>query len=299
MHLLEIGDLHKSFGDKVVLAGLSFSIASGEIYGLLGANGSGKTTTISIISRMIAADAGTVSFGGSAPHESAEPRLGIVPQEIALYRHLTCRETLEFFASLHGFRSNQRRSLAEQCLREMALEQQAESLALELSGGMLRRMNIAVGLVHHPTLLVLDEPTAGLDLDSRNRLWELIRGLSSRGTSILLTTHYLEEAETLCSRIGILKDGRLAAEGSMAELRALIPAEEVALIQGGDSELICERAAHHGLVFRRSVDAVSVWLPDRMRMEDVANYFSGLSIRSILLRPVRLEDVYAEVTRAA
>lgn len=296
--VLEVRGLTKSFGDVRVLAGLSFAVGPGEVYGLLGPNGAGKTTCINIICGLLAADAGTVRLAGAAPDDTTRRRIGVVPQEIALYRHLTCLENLVFFADVYGGAKERRRARAIECLDAVGLGDRADSPVANLSGGMHRRLNVAVGLIHEPLLLILDEPTVGLDLQARHRSWELVRALRSSGTTILLTTHYLEEAEALCDRIGIMADGRIAAEGSMADLRSLIPAKELAIARADDRDAVERRAESLGLEYRSAADGVTVWLPERRHLERVAEDFAGLSVRSLSVRPVGLEQIYQEVLRA-
>lgn len=294
--VLEISDVKMAFDGTPVLDGLDFAVASGEVYGLLGSNGAGKTTCINIICGLLEADGGSVRVAGKAPGEGGRREIGVVPQEIALYRHLTCMENLLFFASAHDVAKDRRRERAERCLSAVGLGDRADDLVATLSGGMHRRLNVAVGMVHDPQLLILDEPTVGLDLEARQRSWELIATLRKTGTTILLTTHYLEEAETLCSRIGIVSGGTIAAEGSMTELRALIPAVELGIVIADNPGEIGRRARELGFEYRTTGDAVTVWLPERRSLEQVADDFAGLSVRSLSVRPVGLEQVYQEVT---
>jgi len=294
--VLEVRGLIKAFGGAPVLAGLDFSIASGEVYGLLGPNGAGKTTCINIICGLLAADAGSVRLVGTAPDDHTRREIGVVPQEIALYQQLTCRENLLFFASAYGIGTGESRERAERCLESVGLEERGDDLVATLSGGMHRRLNVAVGLIHEPRLLILDEPTVGLDLEARHRSWELIETLRRTGTTILLTTHYLEEAEALCSRIGIMAAGRIAAEGSMTELRRRIAAAELAIIHADDRTAIETRADRLGFEYRTTGDTVTVWLPEGRNLERVADDFGGLAVRSLSVRPVGLEQIYQEVT---
>jgi len=294
--VLEVRGLKKAFGDAPVLTGLEFSVARGEVYGLLGPNGAGKTTCINIICGLLESDAGSVRLTGEVPNEGTRREIGVVPQEIALYRQLTCVENLLFFADAYGVKKELRHERAVRCLEAVGLEDRADDVVAALSGGMHRRLNVAVGLIHEPRLLILDEPTVGLDLEARHRSWELIETLRRSGTTILLTTHYLEEAEVLCSRIGILVGGRIAAEGSMTELRGLIPAAELAIVHADDPGAIERRAESLGVEYRTTGDAVTVWLPERHDLERVADDFAGLAVRSLSVRPVGLEQIYQEVT---
>ncbi len=295
--VLDVRGLLKSFGAVPVLAGLDLSVARGETYGLLGPNGAGKTTCINIICGLLAADGGSVRLAGRTDDEDARRKIGVVPQEIALYLQLTCIENLTFFARAYGVERKRRRERAETCLEAVGLEDRANDLVATLSGGMHRRLNVAVGLIHEPLLLILDEPTVGLDLEARQRSWELIETLRRSGTTILLTTHYLEEAEALCGRIGIMVAGRIGAEGSMNDLRSLVPAAELAIVRGNDPGAIASRTEQLGFEYRTAGDVVTVWLPERRSLELVADDFAGLSVRSLSVRPVGLEQIYQEVTR--
>lgn len=296
MTFLDVRQLRKSFNGQRALSGLSFCVERGEVYGLVGPNGAGKTTTINIICGLLAADDGVVNVDGDPPTAATRRRLGITPQAIALYRDLTAEGNLSFFAGLYGLNRRARRRRVAECLRTVGLEERAASRVEELSGGMQRRLHIAVALLHEPPLIILDEPTVGLDLEARRRVWDVIRGLAIEGRAILLTTHHLEEAEFLCTRIGVMADGRLAAEGPMEELRALIPAAQLAVIEAADLGAVRQRAADRGLECRSAAGAVTVWLPRVADLDEVAGYFSGIPLRSLSLKRVGLEEVFAEVT---
>jgi ABC-2 type transport system ATP-binding protein len=299
MTFLDVRHLEKRFNGRRALAGLSFSVDRGEVYGLVGPNGAGKTTTINIICNLLLQDGGEVTIDGAPVSPATRTRIGIAPQEIALYRDLTAAQNLVFFAGLYGLNEHSRYRRAGECLAAVGLEQRADSVVSELSGGMQRRLHIAVALLHEPPLLILDEPTVGLDLDARHRVWEVIDRLRREGRTILLTTHHLDEAEVLCSRIGILSLGKLVAEGSMDELRGLIPAAELAVVEAEDLSAVRECAAEHGLTYRDAPHAVTAWLPHRAELQEVASYFDGIPLRSLSLKPVGLAEVFAEVTRQA
>ncbi|GLY49833.1 ABC transporter ATP-binding protein [Lentzea sp. NBRC 102530] len=217
MTVLSCSGLRRRFGDVLAVDDVSFTIGEGETYGLLGPNGAGKTTTISMITGVLERDAGEVVVAGvpmSTRTVAAKRLVGYVPQELALYPDLTGRENLRFFASLHGAA----RSRVEHVLGVVGLADRADDLAREYSGGMKRRLNVAIGLLHEPKLLVLDEPTAGVDPQSRNQIIENVRTLAAGGMAVLYTTHYMEEAERLCDRVGVIDSGRLVAEGTRREL---------------------------------------------------------------------------------
>src|SRR5438309_2741600 len=217
--------LAKRFGHRVAVDGVGFHIRSGERYGLLGPNGAGKTTTISMICGLLRADRGEVRVAGLPVDQqatTAKAAIGFVPQEIALYPDLTGRENLRFFARLYGRRGAVRDERVAACLDLVGLADRADERVDTYSGGMQRRLNIAAGLLHQPRLLVLDEPTVGVDPQSRNAILESVEALGRSGLAVLYTTHYMEEAQRLCDRIGILDEGRLIAEGTRDELVALI-----------------------------------------------------------------------------
>lgn len=223
--VLRCEGLVRRFGDRTAVDGLSFEIGVGETYGLLGPNGSGKTTTISMICGILTADAGTVVLDGQPLTPStidAKRAIGLVPQEIALYQDLTAAENLRFFGRLQGLRGKALSARVDSVLDIVVLRDRANDRVQEFSGGMKRRVNIAVGLLHEPQLLVLDEPTVGVDPQSRNQILASVEQLGDAGLSVLYTTHYMEEAERLCDRIGILDQGTLIAEGSQAELVASV-----------------------------------------------------------------------------
>jgi ABC-2 type transport system ATP-binding protein len=213
--------LRRTFGDRTAVDDVSFSIAAGETYGLLGPNGAGKTTTISMLCGVLEADAGTVEVGGrpvSPRHPEGRGAIGYVPQDIALYPDLTARENLRFFGRLQGLSGRRLDQRIAASLDVVGLADRADDRTETYSGGMKRRANIAVGLLHEPQLLVLDEPTVGVDPQSRTAILDAVDTLGGEGLAVLYTTHYMEEAERLCNRVGIIDEGRLVAEGTRREL---------------------------------------------------------------------------------
>lgn len=295
--MLKVDELQKRYGDRAVLEDLTFAIAPGEVYGLLGPNGAGKTTTINIICGLLSADQGQVRVDGVPVSEATKPWIGIAPQENLLYRSLSCAENLNFFAQIYGLSRDERRSQVQKCLEAVSLGDRAHSPVSTLSGGMQRRLSVAVALVHRPRLLILDEPTTGLDIEARYELWTLIQQLRQQGMTILLTTHLLEEAERLCQRIGILKGGRLMAEGTMEELRQRIHAAEIVIVQTPDETTAIARAKECGFTPRRYGSDLAFWLPESLSLKDILDRFEGVPIDSIARQPVRLEHVYMEVTQ--
>ncbi|HSL57130.1 MAG TPA: ABC transporter ATP-binding protein [Acidimicrobiales bacterium] len=213
--------LRKSFGDRLAVDDVSFHIAPGETYGLLGPNGAGKTTTISMLCGVLAADAGEVVVAGrpvSPSTPEARGAIGFVPQDLALYPDLSAHENLRFFGRLQGLAGRELDARIAATLEVVGLTDRAGDRVDDYSGGMKRRANIAVGLLHEPSLLVLDEPTVGVDPQSRNAILDAVDALGRDGLAVLYTTHYMEEAERLCHRVGIIDEGRLVAEGTRREL---------------------------------------------------------------------------------
>jgi ABC-2 type transport system ATP-binding protein len=223
--ILRCAGLRKTFDERVAVSDVGFDVARGETYGLLGPNGAGKTTTISMICGLLARDAGEVEVAGRPidPHAvEAKAAIGYVPQEIALYPDLSGEENLRFFGSLYGVAGADLDDRVSRVLETVALTDRKDDRAQEYSGGMQRRLNIALGLLNDPQLLVLDEPTVGVDPQSRNAILESVARSSDEGMAILYTTHYMEEAERLCDRVGIIDEGLLRAEGTRRELVGLV-----------------------------------------------------------------------------
>ena len=221
--MLSCRGLRKAYGDRVAVDGVGFAIARGETYGLLGPNGAGKTTTISMVCGLVARDEGEVVVAGQSMDEratGAKAAIGLVPQEVALYDDLSAEENLRFFGRLQGLVGRELTARVSEVLELVGLADRARERVGVYSGGMKRRANIGVGLLHRPQLLVLDEPTVGVDPQSRNAILGSVEALGDEGLSVLYTTHYMEEAERLCDRIGIIDEGRLVAEGTRRELVA-------------------------------------------------------------------------------
>lgn len=220
--MLRVQRLVKAFAAVRAVDSVSFDVGPGEIYGLLGPNGAGKTTTISMISGLLKPDTGEVIVAGRpfwSDPQKAKRVMGVVPQDLAIYEELTGRENLEFWGSLAGLRSSDAKARATELLEALTLTDRARDAVKHYSGGMKRRINLGCALLHRPKLLLLDEPTVGIDPQARLNILDFIRNLRASGTAILYTTHYLEEAEALCQRIGIIDHGRLLAEGTLKELQ--------------------------------------------------------------------------------
>jgi len=300
--------LTKSFGDHTVVDNLGFAIAHGETYGLLGPNGAGKTTAISMLCGLLRRDDGTVTVMG---HDlDTEPRevqasIGYVPQDLAIYPDLSAAENLLFFGRLQGLRGKALADRTEHVLETVGLADRAKDRAEDFSGGMKRRLNIGIGLLHEPQLLVLDEPTVGVDPQSRDSILASVEQLGATGIGVLYTTHYMEEAERLCDRVGIIDHGKLIAEGTRRELVDLIGEHDhlrLELGQAGDTLADRLRAlpevhtavADSGAVDLALDDAYSV-LP---RILAEAND-AGARVLSIEVKEPDLEEVFLQLTGRA
>jgi ABC-2 type transport system ATP-binding protein len=306
--VLACDGLRKTYGARVAVDCVGFSIARGETYGLLGPNGAGKTTTISMVCGLLERDAGSVTVAGRpmAPGATdAKAAIGLVPQEVALYDDLSCEENLEFFGRLQGLGGAVLAERVAEVLDLVGLADRARDHVGDYSGGMKRRANIAAGLLHHPQLLVLDEPTVGVDPQSRNAILESIEALGGEGLSVLYTTHYMEEAERLCDRVGIIDEGRLAAEGTRRDLVAQLGASDRVDVSGtGDLAAFAEACATRPGVLgvdRRDGGVV-------VRVEDGAAALAGIvtaaehtgtAIGAIELTEPDLEDVFLALTGKA
>ena len=226
-------DLHKSFNEHKAVNGVSFTIYKGEIFGFLGPNGAGKTTTIRMLSTVLEPDSGDVTVGGYSIRDNADDvrnLIGVCPQELALYEDLSALDNMVFFGRMVGLNGKEARAQSMTHLELMGLTERARGKVAKFSGGMKRRVNLAIALMGHPELLFLDEPTVGIDPQSRNNIYETIEGLRDGGMTILYTTHYMEEADRLCSRVAIIDGGQIIAIDTPLELKKQIgPPEQVTL----------------------------------------------------------------------
>jgi ABC-2 type transport system ATP-binding protein len=295
--MLRIKNLTKSYKNRQVLQNLTFSIQPGEVYGLLGANGAGKTTTINIICNLLNADKGYITINHQPISETTKKFIGIAPQENLLYKSLSCAENLNFFADIYGLDGKTKEQQIIATLEAVNLLDRAKSPVETLSGGMQRRLNIAVALVHQPQLVILDEPTTGLDIEARYEIWELICNLKNQGMTILLTTHLLDEAERLCNRLGILKDGKILAEGSLSELKSLIPGQEILMLKTTQEEKAIALAQEYGFTPRRYGNDLAFLVPEALELKEILVKFDSVPIDSISRQSVRLEHIYIEITQ--
>jgi ABC-2 type transport system ATP-binding protein len=301
-------DLRKRYGERTAVDGVGFEIAAGETYGLLGPNGAGKTTSISMICGLLRRDGGEVLVAGrpidiGATH--AKAAIGYVPQDLAIYPDLTARENLAFFGRLQRLRGTELDRRVDEVLAITDLTDRAGDRTESFSGGMKRRLNIGIGLLHHPRLLVLDEPTVGVDPQSRNAILSSVAALEQEGMAILYTTHYMEEAERLCDRIGIIDEGKIRAEGTRRELVALVGGKDrVEMVAGGTvGPATAALRALAGVEEATASDGRIVLVVDEARhvlpliLETAAG--AGAVVRSVEVIEPDLEAVFLHLTGKA
>lgn len=296
---LHIDALVKRFGQVTAVDGVALELRAGECLGLLGPNGAGKSTLIrSIVGRVIP-DVGTISvFGAPADSMAARNTLGWIPQELALYPRLSCRENLQAFGRYHGLSGAALAHAVERCLGWATLSDRSADLVKNLSGGMKRRLNMAAGLIHQPKLVLMDEPTVGVDPQSRNHIFEMIEKLRDEGMSIIYTTHYMEEAERLCDRIAIVDHGKIIAQGTHAELvqNAFGSRSQVLARFAGADERIAAWVAEHGGHAVDGVAQFTVEHPTEIAGLLEASAKAGFELLDVSLRRPNLESVFLQLT---
>ncbi|MGC5615961.1 ABC transporter ATP-binding protein [Georgenia sp. Z1491] len=306
--VLVVDGLVRRFGDLTAVDGVSFRIGRGETFGLLGPNGAGKTTTISMVAGLIPADSGTVTIAGETvgPHAVGPKRhIGLVPQSLAIYPELTARENLQYFGRLQGLAGADLKGRVEEVLDLVGLADRAKDQTKKYSGGMQRRLNIGIGLLHRPELLILDEPTVGVDPQSRNSILESVERLSVEGMAVLYTTHYMEEAERLCDRIAIVDAGKIQAEGTRDELTRLVGGvDQIVLTGTGDTEAAAAALRELDAVVDVDVERRTLRLTVHdapTAVADVVNRgtSTGLSLSDVEISRPDLESVFLHLTGKA
>jgi ABC-2 type transport system ATP-binding protein len=303
--IIEVDGLVKRYGEVAAVDGVSFSVEEGEIFGLLGPNGAGKTTTISMLSCLIDPTDGDATVAGNSirTHQLQVKRaLGVVPQDIALYPTLTALENLRFWAEMYGLKGDELKQRVAEVLAVAGLEDRAKERIETYSGGMKRRINIAAGMMHRPQVLVMDEPTVGIDPQSRNHILQTVRELNAQGMTIVYTSHYMEEVEEICERVGIIDHGKLIALGTKDELRKLVGDEDVIDLEldqvpAGAVERLAEVegvdravAGDHGIeVMSRDAGRV-------LALVLAALSETGAHVRDVHVREPNLESVFLHLT---
>ncbi|OGD19630.1 MAG: ABC transporter ATP-binding protein, partial [Candidatus Aminicenantes bacterium RBG_16_63_16] len=301
MDAIHVEKLTRTFDGLTAVDAVSFAVPEGELFGLLGPNGAGKTTTINMLSTLLRPTSGRAEVAGFdivSSRDSVRRSIGIVFQEPALDGKLTGRENLEFHAMMYGLGQSERRQRIEEVLRLVELTDKAKVLAEKYSGGMKRRLEIARGLIHRPKVLFLDEPTLGLDAQTRRHIWEYIKALNrDAGVTIILTTHYMEEADYLCDRVAIMDNGRFVALESPRALKDLLGGDVVSLEVDGDPALFLEEFRDVDWVRTRSLhegELVLTMERGERRIPEIVLLAQqkGLAVTCVHLRKPSLEDVF-------
>jgi len=308
--ILEVQNLVKQYGDFTAVKGISFNIEKGEIFSLLGPNGAGKTTTISVLSTLYTPTSGDATIGGHSITKdpmSVREVIGMVPQDLALYEDLTARENLIFWGQMYNLSGKALHHRVDEVLEQIGLTDKAKNRVKTFSGGMKRRVNIGVGLLHKPRLLFMDEPTVGIDPQSRRAILDTVKDLNKQGMTVLYTTHYMEEAEELSNRVGIIDHGEMIALGTQKELTQQVGQSETLILhleEGTNAEALARSFNEiKGIDKADASDhAVTVICPEASNVlaavVSKANE-QGIKIRSIDIREPNLEAVFLHLTGRA
>jgi ABC-2 type transport system ATP-binding protein len=303
--VIEVEQLRKVYGDLVAVDGASFTAQSGEIFGLLGPNGAGKSTTIGCICGLLTPASGHVRVLGHdvvRDGRAAREALGVVPQEIALYEDLSAAENLDYWGSVQGLTGARLKTRIGDVLELAGLADRAKEPVKKFSGGMKRRLNFAAGIIHQPKLLLLDEPTVGVDPQSRVRLLELVRAQASAGACVLYTTHYMEEAEILCDRLAVMDHGRLIAQGTLAELRDAMRERDLVRLSGlfpGDAVRTALQLLEGVEIVTLEQDQLTLSVQDAStRLPELFQSLSaaGAEVRGTTLTQPSLESLFIKLT---
>jgi len=308
--ILDVKDLKKNYGGFAAVKGITFDIMEGEIFSLLGPNGAGKTTTISMLSTLYTPTSGDATICGNSISKdpmAVKQVIGVVPQELALYEDLTARENLLFWGQMYGLSGKSLNSRVDEVLEQVGLVEKGKNKVKTYSGGMKRRVNIGVGLLHKPRLLFMDEPTVGIDPQSRRAILDTVKDLNKQGMTVLYTTHYMEEAAELSNRVGIIDHGELIALGTQDELTKQVGHTDTLILHIGENEdteaLADSLKSLDGVLEAIAVDhEVSIVTP---QAEDVlatvvgAANERGIKIHSIDIREPNLEAVFLQLTGRA
>ena len=308
--ILEVQDLVKKYGDFTAVKGISFDIKEGEIFSLLGPNGAGKTTTISMLSTLYTPTSGDATIGGHSVTKdpmAVKQVIGVVPQDIALYEDLTARENLIFWGQMYGLSGKELNSRVDEVLEQIGLTDKAKNRVKTYSGGMKRRVNIGVGLLHQPRLLFMDEPTVGIDPQSRRAILDTVKDLNKKGMTLLYTTHYMEEAQELSDRVGIIDHGELIALGTQAELTKQVGQTDTLILRIGendDPETLAQslkglNGVQHAEVTENSVAIVTPSAEEILAVVVTKANERGIKIRSMEIREPNLEAVFLHLTGRA
>jgi len=308
--ILEVHNLVKKYGDLTAVKGISFDIQEGEVFSLLGPNGAGKTTTISVLSTLYSPTSGDAVVGGHSVVEepmAVRRLIGVVPQDLAIYDELTARENLSFWGQMYGLGGKALEARIEEVLAQIGLTDRASDRVKTYSGGMKRRVNIGVGLLHQPRLLFMDEPTVGIDPQSRRAILDSVKDLNQQGMTVLYTTHYMEEAQELSDRVGIIDHGELIALGTQAQLTRQVGENDALVLhlaEGDDGAALAEvlRALPgvlHADVTDHAVTVIAPEAEEGLAPAVTAANEVGVKIHSVNIQEPNLEAVFLHLTGRA
>lgn len=305
MKVLKIEGITKKFKDVAAVDNINLEINEGEIYGLLGPNGAGKSTTINMICGLLEPDKGAISILERDIRKYpgyGKRNIGVVPQDIAIYEELTAYENVEFFAGLYGLRGKKLKDSVNEALEFTGLSDKAKEFPSKFSGGMKRRLNIACAIAHKPKLIIMDEPTVGIDPQSRNHILQSVKTLNSMGSTIIYTTHYMEEAEELCTRISIMDHGKVIAEGTKEELKSLITNANIIFVTVDSIAKVYEKELNSiSGVMNIGINDNTVKIAsskDINNLDRIILYFTqrGISIKNVETKVPDLETVFLTLT---
>ncbi|MBL4933407.1 ABC transporter ATP-binding protein [Clostridium paridis] len=305
MKILNINNLEKRYGNFLAVDNISLSVEKGEVFGLLGPNGAGKSTTINIIIGLLKSNGGEIQIFEKEQKEygkEIKKKIGIVPQNLAIYRELSAEENIKFFGSIYGIKGKALKEAVEYALEFTGLLEHRKNKAKNFSGGMMRRLNIACGIVHKPELVIMDEPTVGIDPQSRNHILESVKKLNQDGCTVIYTSHYMEEVENLCNRIAIMDKGKIIAEGTQEELITMVSDTqnlevEISDIKNIDKEEILNIKGVKSLIIKDEVLNINS-LREVSNLNLIIDYLTSkeVKIRNIGYTDINLETVFLNLT---
>ncbi|AHV99310.1 ABC transporter ATP-binding protein [Paenibacillus sabinae] len=305
MALAQLTDVVKRYESNLTVDHVNLSIKEGEIFGLLGPNGAGKSTTISMLCGLLKSDGGSIVIDGISVSKQpleAKKRIGLVPQDLALYENMTAQENATFFGKLYGLRGGLLKERVQEALEFTGLADRAKDKPSTFSGGMKRRLNIACAIMHRPKLIIMDEPTVGIDPQSRNHILESVKALNKLGSTVIYTSHYMEEVEAICDRVAIMDKGHIIACGTEQELRERVAHEEKIVIQAGNiTPGLIQELKQHPRVTRVEADGekVELYLPSSQgELQDILFIFAkhGGVIQALQIEEPDLETLFLSLT---
>lgn len=305
MGIIQVQNVTKRFNDKLVLDNVSYEVQEGEIFGFIGPNGAGKSTLINIMTSLLVPDSGTIKICGydilKEPIKAKEC-IGYVPQDIALMENLNAYDNLEFFGALYGLKGKKLKERIAEALKVTGLEDSRKQKVKKFSGGMKRRLNIAAAILHHPKVLILDEPTVGVDPQSRNHIFTFVKNICKEwGTTVMYTSHYMEEIEELCQRVFIIDLGKEVAYGEREDIKASVfPNNKVTIeAQGIKGEVLVSLKEIEGIIkVSDSENKISLTINSNFKLGNVLTYLEKghINIKKISYEEAKLEDVFLSIT---